>query len=53
MWDLWWKKWHWDRILYEFFGFPLSISSHRGSPYSYIVRAMMEAVRTSETSVYL
>jgi hypothetical protein len=25
MWDLWWTKWHWDRFLAEFFGFPLSI----------------------------
>jgi hypothetical protein len=22
-WDLWWEKWHWDRIFFEFFGFPL------------------------------
>jgi hypothetical protein len=26
MWDLWWTKWHWDRISPEYFGFPLSIS---------------------------
>ena len=26
MWDLWWTKWHWDRFLPEYFGFPLSIS---------------------------
>jgi hypothetical protein len=26
MWDLWWTKWHWDRIFPEYFGFPLSIS---------------------------
>jgi hypothetical protein len=32
MWDLWWTKWHWDRFLSEFFGFPLSISFHRRSP---------------------
>jgi hypothetical protein len=25
MWDLWWTKWHSDRFLSEFFGFPLSI----------------------------
>jgi hypothetical protein len=25
MWDLWWTKWHWDRFLSEYFGFPLSI----------------------------
>jgi hypothetical protein len=30
VWDLWWIKWHWDR----YFGFPLSISFHRVSPYS-------------------
>jgi hypothetical protein len=33
MWDLWWKKWHWDRIFSESFGFPLSVSFHRGCPY--------------------
>jgi hypothetical protein len=31
MWDLWWTKWHWDRFLSEYFGFPLSISFHRFS----------------------
>jgi hypothetical protein len=29
MWDLWWKKWHWDRFFPEYFGFSLSISFHR------------------------
>jgi hypothetical protein len=29
--DLWWTKWHWDRFLPEYFGFPLSISFHRYS----------------------
>jgi hypothetical protein len=23
--DLWWKKWHWDRFLFEHFCFPLPI----------------------------
>jgi hypothetical protein len=31
MWDLWWTKWHWDRFLPEYFGFPLSVSFHRCS----------------------
>jgi hypothetical protein len=31
MWDLWWKKWHWDRFFPEYFGFPPSISFHRCS----------------------
>jgi hypothetical protein len=31
MWDLWWTKWHWDRFLPEYFGFPLSLSFHRCS----------------------
>jgi hypothetical protein len=31
MWDLWWAKWHWDRFIPEYFGFRLSISSHRCS----------------------
>jgi hypothetical protein len=26
--DLWWTKWHWDRFLPEYFGFPLSILFH-------------------------
>jgi hypothetical protein len=31
MWDLWWKKWHWDRFFPEFFGFAQSVSFHRCS----------------------
>jgi hypothetical protein len=31
MWDLWWTKWHWDRFVPEYFGFPLSVSFHRYS----------------------
>jgi hypothetical protein len=31
MWDLWWTKWHWDRVFSEYFGFSLSISFHRCS----------------------
>jgi hypothetical protein len=31
MWDLWWTKWHWDRVFPEYFGFPLSVSFHRCS----------------------
>jgi hypothetical protein len=31
MWDLWWTKWHLDRFLSEYFGFPLSISFHQCS----------------------
>jgi hypothetical protein len=38
--DLWWTEWHWDRFLSEFFGFPLSASLHRGSPYSCITWGM-------------
>jgi hypothetical protein len=34
MWDLRWTKWQLDRFLSEFFGLPLSVSFHRGSPYS-------------------
>jgi hypothetical protein len=30
-------KWHWDRFFSEFFGFSLSVSFHRTSPYSYII----------------
>jgi hypothetical protein len=35
MWDLWRTNGHWDRFFSEFFGFPLSVSFHRRSPYSY------------------
>ena len=28
MWDLWWTKWHWERVFPEYFGFPLSMSFH-------------------------
>ena len=31
MWDLWWKKWHWDKFFPEYFGFPMSISFHQCS----------------------
>jgi hypothetical protein len=36
MWDLWWTEWQWDRFVSEFFGFPLQVSFHRDSSYSYI-----------------
>ena len=26
MWNLWWKKWEWDRFFSKYFGFPLSVS---------------------------
>jgi hypothetical protein len=35
MWDLWWRKWHWDRFFSEFFGFPLSVYHSIRSPNSY------------------
>jgi hypothetical protein len=31
MWDLWWTKWHWERVFSELFNFPLSIPFHWGS----------------------
>jgi hypothetical protein len=31
MWDLWWTKWHWDRVFPEYFDFFLSIHS-TGAP---------------------
>jgi hypothetical protein len=31
MWDLWRKKWHWDRFFSGFFFFSLSLSFHRVS----------------------
>lgn len=37
MWDSWWRKWHWDRLVSMLIGFLLSISFHHSSPYSYIV----------------
>jgi hypothetical protein len=26
--DLWWTKWHWDRLLSEYVGLPLPLSFH-------------------------
>jgi hypothetical protein len=50
VWDLW-AQWHRDRFLSEFIGFPLSISFHCGSPYSYIIWKMNNRLRccSSET----
>jgi hypothetical protein len=28
VWNLWWTKWHWDRFLSRYFGFPVLLSSH-------------------------
>jgi hypothetical protein len=51
MWDLWWTKWHWDRIFFEFLGFSLSISFHRVCSYLYIWEMNNRTVggRSSET----
>jgi hypothetical protein len=35
-WNLRWTHWKWNRFFSDFFGFPLSVSFHRGSPHSYI-----------------
>jgi hypothetical protein len=35
MWGLWWTEWHWNMFFSELLGFPLSVSFHRGSSYSY------------------
>jgi hypothetical protein len=40
MWDLWGKKWYWDRLFSKFFGILLAVSFHRDCPYSYITRGM-------------
>jgi hypothetical protein len=31
MWDLWWRKWHWDRFFSEYFGFSCKFHS-TGAP---------------------
>jgi hypothetical protein len=36
MWDVWWKKWHWDRFLSKFFSFTLSVSFNHGSIFTYL-----------------
>jgi hypothetical protein len=36
MWDLWWTKWHWDKLLSELFSFPLSVSFHRCSIFTHV-----------------
>jgi hypothetical protein len=35
-WDLWWTKWHWDRVFAEYFGFPLSISPSQCSLHFFV-----------------
>jgi hypothetical protein len=31
------ETWHWDRFSFEFFRLPLSVSFHRGYPYTCII----------------
>jgi hypothetical protein len=52
IWDLWWIKWHLYRLFSKFFGFPLSISFHRGSILKYHLGDKQQGVegRSSETS---
>jgi hypothetical protein len=33
--NLWWIELHWDRFVFVFFGFSLSVSFHRGSIVTY------------------
>jgi hypothetical protein len=40
MWDFWWVKCYWNRFFSEFFAFPLSISFHHSSPFSYMIWGM-------------
>jgi hypothetical protein len=50
---MWWRKWHWDRFISQFFGCPLSTSFHSGSSCSCIIWGMNNrpvAGRSSETS---
>jgi hypothetical protein len=51
MWDLWRTNRQWDRFFFEFFGFALSVSFYRGSPYSCFIWRMNRPVggRSSET----
>jgi hypothetical protein len=53
--DAWWTRWHCDRLFFEFFGFLLSVSFRRGSPYSYIIWGNNRPVggRNSETPFLL
>jgi hypothetical protein len=54
MWNLWWTKWHWDRFFFEFDSFSLSVSLHRGSPYSCIISGTNSRPvcgRNSETTI--
>jgi hypothetical protein len=54
-WNLWLTKCHCNRFLSEFFGFPLSIPFHHGSPYSYITWGMNNSQaggRISETCTH-
>jgi hypothetical protein len=36
MWDLWWRKWQWERFPSESFCFPLSILFHRCSIFTHV-----------------
>ena len=39
--DLWWIKWHWDRIFSEYFGFPLLYRSTNAAYSSFIYVAAL------------
>jgi hypothetical protein len=37
MWDLWWPKWHWDRLFSDSFGFSADIIPPLLCIHSYII----------------
>jgi hypothetical protein len=43
MWDLWWTKWHSDRLFSKHFGLPLSVSLHHCSiPIFFLILLLAE-----------
>jgi len=48
-WGLWWEKWHWDRIFFDYFRFALSISFHQFSTIIFIYMLLLSEGQTGET----
>jgi hypothetical protein len=48
--DLWWTKWHWDKVFYDFFGFPLSIYNCTVALQTHIIWAMPNMLAKKQAS---
>jgi hypothetical protein len=49
--DLWWTKWHRDRVFSEYIGFPVSISFHKCLILIFIYTLLLPEGQTGETEV--